>query len=123
MAFRTFSDTADMDMAAGISARIDAASFTDLEWSVVDIARRDPLSSIQAPGRFAGKMAALLGSRRSLPLADPRLEALRRFAVVDHHLRERLPDSEVAHFVGAGFSMAHVRLLRSSPSLPHSFAI
>lgn len=116
MAYRNFSDTADMNPAAGTSARLDAALFTDLEWSVVDIARRDPLSSIQAPGRFASKVAELLGSRRTLPLADPRLEALRRFAVVDHHLGDRLPDHEVAHFVGAGFSMAHVRLLRSIPS-------
>lgn len=123
MAYRNFPDAADMqlsicDFTIGAPApAADAPAFTDLEWSVVEIARRDPLSSIQRPGRIASKMVQLLGKRPSLPLADPRLEALRRFVVVDHHLGDRLPDQEVAHFVAAGFTRAHVRLLRSNPLL------
>ncbi|PZU48196.1 MAG: hypothetical protein DI568_08075 [Sphingomonas sp.] len=124
MAYRNFSELAEVDLSFGdlivgtrAAAAPDTPAFTDLEWSVVEIARRDPLSSIEAPGRFAGKLASLLGTPRSLPLADPRLEALRRFVVADHHLRDRLPDSQVAQFISAGFTRDHVRLLRSSPLL------
>ncbi|WP_199555462.1 hypothetical protein [Sandaracinobacteroides hominis] len=112
MAYRDFSDAADARMAA----RTDTQGFTDLEWSVVAIARRDPLSSIEAPGRLASKLDALLGRQRTPRLADPRLEALRRFVVVDHHMGKYLPDREIAHFVGAGFSQVHVHLLRSASS-------
>lgn len=115
MAYRNFSNVGDIDLSIGTSARVHAASFTGLEWSVVEIARRDPWSSIQPAGRLAGKILEWLGSKPTPPLANPRLEALRRFAVVDHHLGDRTPDHEVAQFVSAGFSMAHVRLLRSSP--------
>lgn len=119
MAYRNFAETSldlPAGMAAAVNAAVEAASFTDLEYRVIDIARQDPLSSVEAPGRIAAKLAWLMGSYQRLPLADPRLEALRRFVVVGTHLGDRLPDEEVAHFVGAGFSLAHVRLLRSTPS-------
>lgn len=117
MAYRNFSETAGIDLAIGGYATVQqAASFTDLEWSVVEIARHDPLSSIDPPGRFASRIARLLGSQRVLPLADPKLEALRRFVVAQRHLGDRLPDRELAHFVTAGFSLQHVRLLRSGPA-------
>lgn len=107
MAYRNFTDIADAE----------AQGFTELEWSVVAIARRDPLSSIGTPGRFASKIDAFLGKRRTPPLADPRLEALRRFVVADQHMGKYLPDSEIARFVSAGFSQAHVQLLRSAPHI------
>lgn len=115
MAYRNFSEVG-LDMAAGTAAAVDAPAFSDLEWTVIEIARQDPLSSIDPPGRFAGKLAWLMGSERRLPLADPRLEALRRFVVVERNLGNHLPDQEVARFVGAGFTRGHVRRLRTGSS-------
>lgn len=114
MAYRNYpeTDVVARPLGAAPVAAAEAAGFSELEWSVIEIARRDPLTSIEAPGRFAVTLANLLGRRPALPLADPRLEALRRFVVVSHHLRDRLPDREIARFQQAGFSRAHVRTLR-----------
>lgn len=118
MAYRNYPeiDVVDRPLGAAPTEISEAIGFSDLEWSVIEIARRDPLSSIEAPGRFAGTLANLLGRRPALPLADPRLEALRRFVVVSQHLRDRLPDREIARFQLAGFSRAQVRLVRGGPA-------
>lgn len=119
MAYRNFSALADLPLSNPVRAGANDGGFTDLEWSVVRIARQDSLSSIEEPGRFARMMSAILGSPPRQPLANARLEALRRFVVLDNHLGDRLPDREAADFVGAGFSWAHVRLLRTR-SFPSS---
>jgi len=95
------------------SAMPEAARFSALEWSVVALSQRDTLGSLETPGRMAVALGSLFGNRRRNPrLADPRLEALRRFSVLARHLRDRLPDREVVRFISAGFSQAQARLLR-----------
>ena len=88
------------------------ARFSALEWSVVALARRDTLHTLEKPGRIAMALGALFGDRRNPRLADPRLEALRRFAVLVRHFRDRLPDRELVRFLAAGFTKGHATLLR-----------
>jgi len=50
MAYRNFSETLDIDTAPSASL---SGSLTSIEWLIVALAQRDPLSSIEKPGRIA----------------------------------------------------------------------
>jgi alkylhydroperoxidase family enzyme len=87
-----------------------------LEWSVVAVARRDSLASLREPGRLGMAMAALFGARQNPKLTDPRLEALRRVAVLAWHHGYTLPVSEIKAFMKAGFSADQFETLLASVS-------
>ena len=87
-----------------------------LEWSVVAVARNDSLASLREPGRLGMAMAALFGGRQNPRLTDPRLEALRRFAVLAWHHGYTLPVSEIKAFMKAGFSADQFETLLASIS-------
>jgi len=87
-----------------------------LEWSVVAVARNDSLASLREPGRLGMAMAALFGTRQNPRLTDPRLEALRRFAVLAWHHGYTLPVSEIKAFMKAGFSADQFETLLASIS-------
>lgn len=75
-----------------------------LEWSVVAIARNDSLGSLRTPGPVSVAMGNIFGRRTNPRLADPRLEALRRMAVLAWHHGFAVPVSEVKAFLAAGFT-------------------
>lgn len=103
---------ADVAREEGEPARLGA-----LEWSVVALAQRDRLSSLQAPGRIAAAMGLMFGTRRGNPrLADPRLEALRRLAVLAWHRGYALPVSELKAFLAAGYTVDQYDLIQTSIS-------
>ena len=85
-----------------------------LEWLAVAVSRRDRLSSLQRPGRLASALGSLFGMRRTPGLADPRLEAVRRMAVLSRHYGYTVPSSEVARFLLAGFTPDQYELLVDS---------
>jgi hypothetical protein len=88
-----------------------------LEWSVVALARNDRISSLGEPSRIATAMGRLFGTRSNPALADPRLEALRRLAVLAWHRGYVLPRSELKRFLAAGFTTDQFEtLLRSISS-------
>jgi hypothetical protein len=87
-----------------------------LEWSVVAVARNDSLASLREPGRLGMAMAALFGGRQNPKLTDPRLEALRRVAVLAWHHGYTLPVSEIKNFMKAGFSADQFETLLASVS-------
>ena len=87
-----------------------------LEWSVVAVARNDSLASLREPGRLGMAMAALFGGRQNPKLTDPRLEALRRVAVLAWHHGYTLPVSEIKAFMKAGFSADQFETLLASIS-------
>lgn len=60
-------------------------SLSSLDWKVVDLARRDGRRSLLPPGRIARLARPLFGWPIASPLANPRLEALRRFCVRAWH--------------------------------------
>lgn len=92
------------------------ARLSGLEWSVVAIAQRDSLSSLNAPGRLSVALGALFGGQRDPRLADPRLEALRRMAVLAWHRGYSVPVAEVKAFLAAGFTTHHYDMLLASIS-------
>lgn len=94
----------------------EAPSLSALEWSVVAIARKDPLSTLHAPGRMAMAMGALFGDRRNPRLADPRLEALRRTAVLSWHRGYTVPSAALRAFYEAGYTPGQYELLVDSIS-------
>jgi hypothetical protein len=83
-----------------------------LERDVLLISRSDSRSSLR-PSCLLGRLRRrLFGIALPNPLADARLEALRRFAVLLRHNRDRLPSAEEARLLEAGFSPEQVRDVR-----------
>ena len=87
------------------------AGFSALEWSVVMLARHDRPSSLREPGRVAKWLGRIFGDVVNRRLADPRLEALRRMAVLTWHHSYSVPKAELKAFFAAGFSTDHYELL------------
>jgi hypothetical protein len=85
--------------------------FSALEWSVIRLARVDGLSTLREPGRIGRFINWLMGRNGSPELANPRLEALRRIAVLSWHYGFTVPSEDVADFIAAGFSPEQYELL------------
>ena len=96
------------------TAKAPAASFSALEWSVIAVAKRDRLSSLEEPGAISRALGGLFGLGRESRLSEPRLETLRRLAVHAWRRGYALPASEVARFLKEGFTMAQAELLVAS---------
>ncbi len=91
-----------------------SVGFAHHEWDVIQIARRDGLASLSEPTRMARFSAWLFGGGISLRLADPRLEALRRLAVLAWHHGYVVPVSAIKAFTDAGYSGDQLELLLAS---------
>lgn len=91
-----------------------ATKLSALEWSVVAIARNDRLSSLRAPSRLSVAMGGLFGARHNPRLADPKLEALRRMAVLSWHHGYTVPTSALTAFTDAGYTIAQYETLLGS---------
>ena len=85
--------------------------FSRLEWSIIRLARVDGLSTLRAPGRFSRFVSWLMGRNGSPELANERLEALRRMAVLSWHYGFTVPGKDVANFLSAGFSPDQYELM------------
>jgi hypothetical protein len=100
--------------------------FSALEWSVIRLARVDSLSTLRAPGRFGRFINWLMGRNGRLELANERLEALRRMAVLSWHFGFTVPGDDVANFLSQGFSPDQyelmVRSIRDAVSAPKRIA-
>ena len=88
--------------------------FSSLEWSVIRLARVDGLSTLRPAGRLRRFWKWLMGRSGSPQLANERLEALRRMAVLSWHYGFTVPGDDVADFVSAGFSPDQYELMVSS---------
>jgi hypothetical protein len=88
--------------------------FSALEWSVIRLARVDGLSTLREPGRIRRLLNWLLGRTGSPELANERLEALRRMAVLSWHYGFTVPGDDVAGFLSKGFSPDQYELMVSS---------
>lgn len=116
MAYRNFSEHVPALDHGGANPRAvtQRASFSPLEWSAIALARRDTLSSLRAPGPMSIAMGTLFGARPNPALADARLEALRRMAVLVRRDGRRVPLAELDRFHAAGFDHGHFALLSQS---------
>lgn len=105
----------------GQSATVPASGLTALEWSVVALAQRDRMSSLKRPGRLSIALGTVFGGRQTSPhLADPKLEALRRMAVLSWHRGFAVPVGELKAFLAAGFSTEQYETLLASISATRS---
>jgi hypothetical protein len=87
--------------------------FSNLEWSVIRLARIDKLWTVRAAGRLRRFFNWVVG-RGNPELANPRLEALRRMAVLTWHYGFTVPSEDVANFLSAGFSPDQYELMAGS---------
>lgn len=94
-------------------------AFTALESAVLQLARRDTRATLRT-GRLDAIVAKLFGRRLSPPLANPKLEALRRAAVLIRLHGGQLSSVELHAFQAAGFTKTQLEAVRtmlcSSPS-------
>lgn len=119
MAYLAFDEIGTVQQQARIEAApapAPKARFSALEWSVIAIARNDRLSSLGEPGRLSVALGNLFGARPNQRLADPRLEALRRMAVLSWHYSFTVPSREIKAFLAAGFSVDHYETMLESIS-------
>lgn len=114
MGYLAFAETAAGSAVAPISYAAPEARFSALEWSVIALARRDGLSSLREPGRISAAMGVLFGERPNPRLADPKLEVLRRLAVLSWHHGYTVPGEAVRAFLDAGFSARQYELMVDS---------
>ena len=95
---------------------VEPVGFSRREWQVIVLAQRDGLASLRPPSRLAKLMGKLFGEGINPRLADPRLEALRRLAVLAWQHGYAVPISAIKAVKEAGFSGDQVELLLASVS-------
>lgn len=88
--------------------------FSDLEWSIIRLARIDRLWTLREPTRLSRFFRRVIGRNPNPRLANPRLEALRQMAVLSWHYGFTVPGEDVAEFLQAGFSLEQYELLVST---------
>lgn len=84
---------------------------SELERSVIALARRDGPSTLRQPGLLSRMLEWVFGIKASTQLADPKLEALRRIAVLSWRRGYSVPSAEVRAFLSAGYSPAEYELV------------
>lgn len=118
MAYLSFDPAQDRSLLDGGrrgAPSVRQATFSALEWQVIAIARGDGRRSLATPGRLAVALGMIFGGQRPNPrLADARLEALRRFAVLAWHDGDDVAPAECDAFEAAGFTPAQRSLLMAS---------
>jgi hypothetical protein len=88
-------------------------NFSPLEWSIIRLARIDRLWTIRTAGRLRRFWNWFVG-RGNPELANPKLEALRRMAVLTWHFGFTVPGEDVSEFISAGFSPDQYELMAAS---------
>lgn len=87
------------------------SELSPLEWQVVALARGDRMSSVHEAGPLVRAARWLFGLTMSNALSDPRLEALRRIAVLSWHRGYSVAEDDVRAFIAAGFTLDHYDIL------------
>jgi hypothetical protein len=114
MAYRKFAAEDDFfldtESAAETVIRPATAHFTREELAIIDLAEKDGVWSLHGENRLGRMMRWAFGIEIARPLANRRLESLRRLAV--RAWRQRPIDrAALAEFVAAGFSPRHADIL------------
>lgn len=92
--------------------RAPAANLSDLEWSIVDMARRDSLASLRPPTRLRKIIYAVFGLKPANQLANERLEALRRVSVQAWRYRWNIAQDVLQGLFDAGYSHDQYELIQ-----------
>lgn len=98
---------------AATTPRHDSVSrLAPLERQVILLASHDGASSLRTPGRIDAVLQWLFGWKPASKLADPHLEALRRYAVTFRLRGDALPAEETNRLLGAGFATQAIDEIR-----------
>lgn len=100
-----------VNTAAAVIAEEERPVLTELERSVIGIARQDGMATLRQPGRLSRWLGLVFGVRISPQLADPKLEALRRIAVLSWKRGYSIASAEVKAFLAVGYSPAFYELV------------
>ncbi|MDB5584182.1 MAG: hypothetical protein JWR80_9358 [Bradyrhizobium sp.] len=84
-------------------------ALTMAERNVIHASLRDPAWSLGPISRVRRAIHWVFDLRRPTPLADPRLEALRRFAVLVRRFGDLLHSAEIDRLGSAGYSASQIR--------------
>jgi hypothetical protein len=90
---------------------IPEARFSDLEWSIIRLAKVDRLWTLRPATRLRRFLNGLLARNPNPTLANPKLESLRRMAVLSWHFGFTVDGEDVAEFIESGFSLEQYELL------------
>jgi hypothetical protein len=90
------------------SVRSNAGSLSYLDWKVVEMAREDGRWSLDPAGFLARVASSLFAIKIAHPLANNRLETLRRFAVRAWYW-DLIRIRDLVMFIDAGFSGEQAR--------------
>ena len=102
-------EMADLASVAKIATPADAGRFSPLELHVIALAEREDVTrepKISLLGRLL-RLAFGLDPRR--PLANLRLEQLRRFASLAYHHPDEVTEADIQEVVEAGYSLGQAR--------------
>jgi hypothetical protein len=109
MAYLALDFAAQADRAGALAAP--DAAFSDTEWAAIRLARIDGIATIRPVSRIGAGLRRLFGLTAANPLADPRLEALRRAAILCRKGAPALPADQVGALLAHGFRFEQIALL------------
>lgn len=112
MAFMEFTTAAAGD-ASPVAASRALKLFDRAEWAVIALAQRDDAASLAPDGFWQRLRHRLFGIEAARPLANERLETLRRFTVLARLRRRRIDREEIARLIRVGFSRFQADVLLS----------
>jgi hypothetical protein len=95
-------------------------ALTTIERDVISASLRDPVGSLGPSGRVRRILHWTFDVRRPNPLADARLEALRRFAVLVRQFGDRLDSGETGRLALAGYSPSQIRAASRQVASAHT---
>ncbi|UAJ09095.1 hypothetical protein [Polymorphobacter megasporae] len=98
-------------VASNIALPIAVSAFSQLEWTVVSLAKRDRLYPVTRPPIIEKLLTMLVGEAREPSLANPRLETLRRTVLAIRRWGRGVPGDIAAAFDAAGFNRRQLEIL------------
>jgi hypothetical protein len=119
MAYRSFAAWPEVEALAlyGAAHADEVPLFSALEYRVIGIGARTDVRRELNPDSFVARwLNRLFGIEFSRPLADQRLEALRRFASIVAHVSHDAVEDHVNEFLAAGYSRRQAEWLTRMPA-------
>lgn len=81
------------------------SGFTPLQWRVIELTREDSVASLREETKFGKFLRLIFGWGAKRPLADAKLEALRRMAVMSWHHGYNVDGGNIEAFLASGYSL------------------
>ncbi|PSJ38751.1 hypothetical protein [Allosphingosinicella deserti] len=117
MANRNFAESVGLATRSDVTEWVaESPLFGPIEREVIALGRREAERWLRLPRLIVALLGRLLDLADARPLANPQLEALRRFAVRVRLADGMPPPGDVERFLSAGFSPVQVRAVAASLS-------